>query len=258
MGTAPVMGFAIQDFRARRRGATLKERSAARSHFNDLCRALGVPPLPDRGRPRLGRCREIRRGPTGARSQEPRSQTKHRAAKPPVGAAWVLRAMHRRCRRAGAGRILDGTGTIHHAGRRHPDPRASYRRGRRLAALVGRALRRRCPYCGGAGIFAGYFSLRDRCPTCGVPFDREEGYFLGAMLVNLLVAEFITVAVAVSLMVFTDLSLVPLEIIAVSLAVGLPILFYPYARMLWMAVDLHFDPPERQAGRRLRGREMRR
>ena len=130
--------------------------------------------------------------------------------------------------------------------------------GRRLAALVNRALRRRCPYCGGSGIFAGWFSLRDRCPTCVVSFDREEGYFLGAMLVNLLVAEFLTVAVAVALMVFTDLSLLPLEAIAISLAVGLPILFYPYSRMLWMAIDLHVDPPERQMERRLRGHEMRR
>ena len=130
--------------------------------------------------------------------------------------------------------------------------------GRRLAALLVRGLGRRCPYCGGAGIFAGYFSLRERCPTCGVSFDREEGYFLGAMLVNLLVAEFLTVAVAVALMIFTDLSLLPLEAIAISLAVGLPILFYPYSRMLWMALDLLVDPPERQAERRLRGREMRR
>ena len=130
--------------------------------------------------------------------------------------------------------------------------------GGRLAALLVRGLGRRCPYCGGAGIFAGYFSLRERCPTCGVSFDREEGYFLGAMLVNLLVAEFLTVAVAVALMIFTDLSLLPLEAIAISLAVGLPILFYPYSRMLWMALDLLVDPPERQAERRLRGREMRR
>ena len=59
-------------------------------------------------------------------------------------------------------------------------------------------------------------------------------------------------------MIFTDLSLLPLEVITVSLAVGLPILFYPYSRMLWMAIDLQADPPERQTARRLRGHEMRR
>ena len=33
----------IQEFQAKWRGATLKERSAAQEHFVDLCRALGVP-----------------------------------------------------------------------------------------------------------------------------------------------------------------------------------------------------------------------
>ena len=130
--------------------------------------------------------------------------------------------------------------------------------GRRLAVLLGRALRRRCPYCGGAGIFSGWFELRDRCPSCGVSFDREEGYFLGAMAVNLLVAEGLAVGVVVLLMIFSDLSLLPLEVVGVGLALGLPILFFPYSRTLWMALDLQLDPPERQTERRLRGHEMRR
>ena len=43
MGLAPPQTFTIQDFQTKWRGATLKERSAAPSHFNDLCRSLGVP-----------------------------------------------------------------------------------------------------------------------------------------------------------------------------------------------------------------------
>lgn len=128
----------------------------------------------------------------------------------------------------------------------------------RLAVLLGRALRRRCPYCGAQDIFQGWFELRDHCPSCGVSFDREEGYFLGAMAINLIVAEGLTVALVVLLMVFTDLTLLPLEVIAVSFAVGLPILFYPYSKTLWMVLDLMLDPPERQTERRLRAREMRR
>ncbi len=41
--TAPAQTFTIHDFQAKWRVATLKERSASQSHFNDLCRALGVP-----------------------------------------------------------------------------------------------------------------------------------------------------------------------------------------------------------------------
>ena len=132
------------------------------------------------------------------------------------------------------------------------------RGGRRLAVLLARALHRRCPYCGSPGIFAGWFSLRERCPTCGVAFEREDGYFLGAYAVNLLIAEFLGMGLAVLLLVGTDLPLRSLVAVAAVAAVGLPILFFPYARTLWMALDLLLDPPERQAERRLRGGEVRR
>ncbi len=128
----------------------------------------------------------------------------------------------------------------------------------RFAILLRRAFGRRCPYCGAPGIFKGWFELRDHCPNCGVSFEREEGYFLGAMLVNLLVAEGITVAIVAILMVYAKLELLPLEIVAIVFAVGLPILFFPFSRTLWMAVDIALDPPELQTERRLRGHDMRR
>ena len=127
---------------------------------------------------------------------------------------------------------------------------------RRLLTLLGRAFQRRCPYCGGGGIFRGWFELRETCPTCGVSFSREEGYFLGAMLVNLLVAEGLAVGVVVALMISSDLSLLPLEVVGIGLAVGLPILFYPYSRLLWMAIDLQLDPPEKQTQRQLRADQI--
>jgi uncharacterized protein (DUF983 family) len=121
----------------------------------------------------------------------------------------------------------------------------------RLRTLLGRALMRRCPLCGTGGIFKNWWSLRDACPRCGHRFEREEGYFLGAYAVNLIAAEFLTVAVLVALFVWTDVSWVAIEAIVIPLAVGLPILFFPYSRTLWMAIDLMADPAvnERQLRR---------
>ena len=70
---------------------------------------------------------------------------------------------------------------------------------------MGRALSRRCPYCGSPGIYDGYFALRERCPRCGVRFEREEGYFLGAYALNLIVAEFLGLGLAIFLIFKTDL-----------------------------------------------------
>ena len=113
-------------------------------------------------------------------------------------------------------------------------------------SLLRRALTRRCPYCGAGHIFHGWFALRERCPMCNSKFEREDGYFLGAYAINLIVAEFVGLGIALFLIFGTRLRHVDLiwqEVVAVLLAVGLPIVFYPYSRTLWMALDLRLHPP---------------
>jgi uncharacterized protein (DUF983 family) len=120
-----------------------------------------------------------------------------------------------------------------------------------------RALGRRCPYCGSPGIFDGYFALRERCPRCGVRFEREEGYFLGAYALNLIVAEFLGLGLALFLIFKTDVRDLPLiwqEIIAVALAIAFPVALFPFSRTVWVAMDLIFHPPAHGFERQLRGR----
>ena len=112
----------------------------------------------------------------------------------------------------------------------------------RLRTLVGRALQRRCPFCGGGGIWKSWLTIEDACPHCGTRYSREHGYFLGSMLVNLVAAELITVATIVALFVYTDLSWVWMEVIVLPMALGLPLLFWPFARTLWVAMDLIISP----------------
>ena len=129
----------------------------------------------------------------------------------------------------------------------------------RFRLLAARALTRRCPYCGASGIFDGYFSLKDRCPSCGTSFAREDGYFLGAYALNLIVAEILGLGLGLYLIFGTRLSRLPLlwqEAIAISLAVALPIVFFPFSRTTWMALDLLVDPPNAAPERRLRSHEM--
>jgi uncharacterized protein (DUF983 family) len=68
---------------------------------------------------------------------------------------------------------------------RAPEP-ASYPKEvsgwRKVWALV----RLRCPRCGEGRMFRGAFAMNDPCPVCGLIFQREEGYFLGAMYVSYL------------------------------------------------------------------------
>jgi uncharacterized protein (DUF983 family) len=120
----------------------------------------------------------------------------------------------------------------------------------RALRLVLRALRLRCPNCGRGRLLASWFKLRHRCPVCAVWLEREEGYFLGAMALNLIIAEFIPViaAVVVLLKTWPDPPWLLLQI-GVPLGMGLlPIALFPFSRGLWLALDWTFRPPstERQ------------
>jgi uncharacterized protein (DUF983 family) len=111
-----------------------------------------------------------------------------------------------------------------------------------IGTLIGRALRRQCPVCGHSGIWKNFLTIKDECPNCGYVFARESGYFLGAYALNLIVAEAIAMAVLVALLVRTDWEWWVIELIVIPLAIALPILFFPFSRSLWMALDFTFHP----------------
>ena len=115
--------------------------------------------------------------------------------------------------------------------------------GQRARATLFRAIRRRCPYCGGKHVLQSPFAIKKRCPTCGVLFAYEDGYFLGSYAINLVTTEFLAVGIVIWMLVNSDLSVLQMQTIAVVFAVGLPLLFYSYALLLWMALDITINPP---------------
>ena len=116
----------------------------------------------------------------------------------------------------------------------------------RLGTLIRRGLRRKCPNCGTGGIFDSWFKLKDRCPTCAYPFEREEGYWVSAIIVNTAAIEglFLVVFIAVVLATAPDIEWVPLLVIGVVMNVVFPIFFYPLSKTVWMGIDLYFHPLE--------------
>lgn len=105
-----------------------------------------------------------------------------------------------------------------------------------------RGLLRRCPRCGKGGIFSSYFRLRESCPTCGYSFERESGYWVGAMVVNMGVAMavFFVVFIAAVLATMPGVDWVPLLVVTLVTNALVPVLFYPFSKTVWMAGDLYF------------------
>jgi len=116
----------------------------------------------------------------------------------------------------------------------------------KLGTLISRGMRRRCPNCGGGGIFDSWFKLKDRCPTCTYPFEREEGYWVSAIIVNTAVIEglFLIVFIAVVIATAPEVEWIPLLVIGVVMNLLFPIFFYPLSKTVWMGIDLYFHPLE--------------
>ena len=115
--------------------------------------------------------------------------------------------------------------------------------------MIGRAFLLRCPRCGGRGILRNWFNLQHRCPTCRLVLNRgeSEDYWLGGFTVNFVVGETVAVLIVVGLMLAT-LPNVPWTAItytAMVACVVVPILFFPFSRTLFLAVDLFARPAQR-------------
>jgi uncharacterized protein (DUF983 family) len=112
--------------------------------------------------------------------------------------------------------------------------------------LLRRGLRQRCPVCGRGKIFSGWFKTYERCPVCNFAYEREPGYYSGAMAVNLVVSELLIVAIAVPLAASQSVSMTVLIALGVTLPFLLPLLFYRPTKSLWMSLDHFIHPVSRE------------
>jgi uncharacterized protein (DUF983 family) len=103
-------------------------------------------------------------------------------------------------------------------------------------------MRLRCPACGAGQLFASWFRMREHCAICGLRFEREQGYYTGAMGVNLVITELVVVLGTIPLAFDTRVPVLPLVLGATLAAIALPCLCYPYSRSLWLAFDLLVNP----------------
>jgi len=116
--------------------------------------------------------------------------------------------------------------------------------GQQTRRVLRRAMGRRCPSCGAGDVFTSWFKMRERCPVCHWWFERGDGYFIGATCVNILAAEAVPFVFYVLVLVFTwpAARWLLAGVGAAVLAVITPLMLYPFARMLWLAIDLIVRP----------------
>ena len=102
-----------------------------------------------------------------------------------------------------------------------------------------RGLLLRCPNCGQPHLYRQWLRMVDRCPRCGLHFEREEGYWTGAVAINTVATEVVFIALLAVVVIWTwpDVPMVPVLIGALVLNGLFPLIFYPFSKTIWVAVD---------------------
>jgi uncharacterized protein (DUF983 family) len=116
-----------------------------------------------------------------------------------------------------------------------------------LNGMLPGILRQTCPRCRAgkiypSSIFRGFPKMNDQCSVCRLWFEREEGYFLGAMIVDYALAMVITTAIGAILWSLTHWSFEKLCIVAIVIFLPAVPTVTRLGRVLWIYVDQSIDP----------------
>ena len=86
-----------------------------------------------------------------------------------------------------------------------------------------------------------FLTMYDACPTCGLIFEREPGYFTGAMVVSYAIAVPIFGLIVIALIVAGVDPAAALVIGGAVYLVLAPFIFR-YSRAVWLHFDWLIDP----------------
>jgi hypothetical protein len=91
--------------------------------------------------------------------------------------------------------------------------------------------------------------MNDPCPVCGLLFQREEGYFLGAMYCSyVLGVAFLTPVFFLLSALLPDWNGMLVALLALVPYLPLTPVIFRYSRVLWIYLDRVSDPTDLSAG----------
>jgi len=108
---------------------------------------------------------------------------------------------------------------------------------RSIVKTIGRALRLRCPACGNSSIIQKPFHIKHHCDRCRSLFKREEGFFVGAILMNVVMSELIILVVCFFALLVLGANYDDVLKVLFAVAILFPILFFHHSWSLWLAFD---------------------
>jgi len=120
---------------------------------------------------------------------------------------------------------------------------------RTIVLTLWRCLRLRCPACGKGPIAGRPFQVSERCTACGVIFKREEGFFVGAIMANVVTTEALILIVYFACLLLTNMGDQIMLTILFVVGVSFPLAFYHHSWSLWLGMDHLIEGLPRGTGR---------
>ncbi len=101
-----------------------------------------------------------------------------------------------------------------------------------------------CPRCRQGAIHRSLMSVHPNCPVCGLRFQREQGYFLGAMYASYALSAPVLTVLFLVLWRITGLEWNDQRLLGVTALAFLPLVLpiVRVSRVIWIYIDRHFDP----------------
>ena len=106
-----------------------------------------------------------------------------------------------------------------------------------IKQVLGRSIRLRCPACGESRIVTQPFHIRHHCPNCMALFKREDGFFVGAILANVVTTEAFILVVCFFFLLVVGADYDRVLILLFIMALLFPVAFYHHSWSLWLGFD---------------------
>ncbi len=99
-------------------------------------------------------------------------------------------------------------------------------------------LQQLCPRCRTGKIFATSTKINKSCPDCGLVWEREEGYFVGAMYFSYFLAVlFLCTFMVIWRFILPAIDLGNIALISIACFAPFVPLVFRYSRVIWIYFD---------------------
>jgi uncharacterized protein (DUF983 family) len=112
--------------------------------------------------------------------------------------------------------------------------------------MLKRILENECPRCGIGHVFSGLMKMNETCSHCGFKFERESGYFYGAVFLHYILLAFAVIPIiAGGFLVHAQAVPIFIAALVEILVFSLPL--FRLSRLIWLHMDYKNDP-EKESG----------